>query len=459
MAKVNTNPLSGTRDFGPTEMRQRQYLFSTLRSVFELFGYAPIETPSMERLDILTGKYGEEGDKLIFKVLNQGPYLEKVAPDLLKPGQETALTPELCERALRYDLTVPFARFVVNHRNELILPFRRYQMQPVWRGDRPQKGRYREFWQCDVDQVGTDSLLAEAEFVQIYHLAFSKLGIRGVEIRLNHRSLLQALAELLGSPDSYRSICTVIDKLDKIGPARVTEELAAMQLPAFSPATIQPLFEQVTDAFTSLAKLEAWLGATSSGPRGLQELRTVLEAVQDLAPEALVQVRIDPTLARGLDYYTGTIFEATVPDSGIGSIGGGGRYDDLTGLFGWSGLTGVGISFGADRIYDILEAQQLFPETVALGTRVLLINFGGPAERTSRRVLSQLRAAGIPAELFPEPSKKIAKQFAYADKKGIPFVLSIGEVEVESGLYPLKTLATGAQAELSLEKIIHELSN
>ncbi len=455
MSKVSVKPLSGMREFLPQEVMRRQHIFNTLRDVFERFGYAPIETPGMERLEVLTGKYGDEGDMLIFKVLNSGNYLKKVK-DEADFEDHTKLLPQISERALRYDLTVPFARFVVNNRNALDLPFKRYQIQPVWRADRPQKGRYREFWQCDVDVVGTDSLLAESEYVQMYDQALGRLGLRDFEIRVNHRGLLLALAQKLGAEDKYTDMCVAIDKLDKIGREKVEEELKERGIAADKISELAPLFELQGDAEAQVAALNGWLGDTEAGPGAISDLQTLLNY---LAPTPLQNGKliIDPTLARGLNYYTGCIFEVKASNPEFGSIGGGGRYDDLTGMFGWDGLSGVGISFGADRIYDLMEAEGLFEDVPSTKTRVLMINFGGKAEAKSVEVAARLRLVGIPTEVYPDNDKKIGKQFGYADSKGIPYVLIIGEKEVEAAEYQLKDMAAGQQEALSLDDIVERV--
>jgi histidyl-tRNA synthetase len=457
MDKISLKPVSGTRDFGPREVRRRRHIFDTLRGVFELFGFAPIETPAMERLDVLTGKYGDEGDQLIFKVLNSGPFWEGV-----KPGTELssrALLPQLAEKALRYDLTVPFARYVVAHRNDITLPFKRYQMQPVWRADRPQRGRYREFWQCDVDVVGSPSLLFEAEFVQIYDLGLSRLGLTDFTIKINHRKLLQAVAEAAGAPERFSDICVAIDKLDKIGRLKVEAELAERGLAPQQVAALAPVFE--LGAKPLHLQLPLIHKAYAHTPSGAQALADLSQLAQSLAGVPLTaKLELDATLARGLNYYTGLIFEVKANGVEMGSIGGGGRYDDLTGIFGWEGLTGVGVSFGADRIYDVLEALNLFPAEVEAGAApsLLVANFGGEAFAHALGLLRQLRLAGIRAEAYPEPAK-LAKQFGYADKRGIPYVLVVGDSEMAAGQYALKHLATGQQHTVDPQALLAHLGS
>jgi histidyl-tRNA synthetase len=451
MDKSLLKPVSGTRDFGPLQVRRRQYIFRTIREVFELYGFGPIETPAMERLEVLTGKYGDEGDQLVFKVLNSGDYLSEVPTGT--PTEAAKLLPHIAEKALRYDLTVPFARFVVGNRNEVALPFKRYQIQPVWRADRPQKGRYREFWQCDVDVVGTDSLLCEAELAQIYDLALSRLGLRDFTLKLNHRKLLQAVAEAVGAPEKLTDICTAIDKLDKIGREKVEAELRNRGLTEPQIRTLSKLFEVGGSTIADkLAQLKPWLQNSPSWPKAEADLLLLVSLLQ-AAPLQHAKLELDVTLARGLNYYTGCIFEVKANGVEMGSIGGGGRYDDLAGIFGWEGLTGVGVSFGADRIYDVLETLGLFDHLPETGTQLLLANFGGAALLHSTLVAQQLRAEGVSCEVYPD-EKKITKQFEYADKRNIPFVLVIGPDDITGGLYPLKNLTTGEQTKLNLHFVV-----
>ena len=444
----------GTRDFLPEVVLRREHIFNTIRSVFKKYGYAPIETPAMEKLAVLTGKYGEEGDRLIFKILNSGDFLRK-AKDL---DDARKLTPQIAEKALRYDLTVPFARFVVMHQNELTFPFKRYQIQPVWRADRPQKGRYREFYQCDADVVGSDSLLFEAEFMSIFDEVLSGLGFTDFTILLNHRKLLSAYAEAIGHPELFVTICVAIDKLDKIGESGVRKELDKTSL---SPAAIDQLFLLISDEINALPYLQKLdllaekLGATASGPTGISELRQVFSMYQSMS-HFQGKVLLDLRLARGLNYYTGTIFEVQVNNVNIGSICGGGRYADLTGVFGKPGLSGVGISFGADRIYDAMGELGLFEEIPQQSVQVLLINFGEESQTASLQMLSQLRSHGIAAELYPD-DVKLKKQFGYADKKNIPFALMIGSEEIATQTVQLKDLHSGNQESLTHPQVLERL--
>ncbi len=431
----------GTRDFSPVEMARRNYIFDTIREVFRLFGYRQIETPAMENLSTLMGKYGEEGDKLLFKILNSGDFLRGVDRALIDNNDTTRLAAKLCDRGLRYDLTVPFARFVVQHREELQLPFKRFQIQPVWRADRPQKGRYREFYQCDADVVGSDSLYNEIELLQMADLVFSRLGIR-VAIKLNNRKVLAGIAELIGEPDKLIDITVAIDKIDKIGLEKVNEELAARGLSAEAIEALRPILEIDGSGAERIDKLEALLASSETGAKGVQELRTVYEGSMALGMTA--QLDIDVSLARGLNYYTGTIIEVKALDAEIGSISGGGRYDNLTGVFGLEGISGVGISFGADRIYDVLMSLDLFPDGTAGATKVLFANFGTAEAEASLRLIKQLRAAGISAELYPD-SAKMKKQIGYANAMSVPFFAMIGETELAEGTVTVKNMAEGTQ--------------
>lgn len=444
----------GTRDFLPEVMMRREYLFDTIRSVFRRYGYAPIETPAMEQLEVLTGKYGEEGDRLIFKILNNGDFLQGVDPALWDdPGR---LAHQISKRALRYDLTVPFARFVVQHQHEITFPFKRYQIQPVWRADNPQRGRYREFYQCDADVVGSDSLLFEAEFVAIFDEVLSTLGLPGFTILLNNRKILTGYAEAIGQPDKFADICVGIDKLDKKSPAAVQAELEARGLPV---AAITQLFDLINFRGDNQAKLNYLaqrLAVSETGRQGVAELQEVFDTLRHF-PLERATVDFNLQLARGLDYYTGTIFEVKAQGVKIGSICGGGRYADLTGVFGKPGLSGVGISFGADRIYDVMEELGLFADQAQSSTQVLLINFGGDTYGPALDLLRQLRAAGLAAELYPEAAK-LRKQFAYADKKGIPYTLAAGEAELATHTFQLKHMATGQQEGLPLATIIERIS-
>jgi histidyl-tRNA synthetase len=455
MSNIKPSLAKGTRDFSPLEMVKRNYIFDTIKTVFKKYGYAEIQTPSMENLSTLTGKYGDEGDKLIFKILNSGDYLSKVKPEMLAQAQSNAMISSISEKALRYDLTVPFARYVVMHQNEISLPFKRFQVQPVWRADRPQKGRYREFYQCDVDVVGSDSLLNEAEFILIYQEALSNLGLKDFTIKINNRKILSGIAEVVGKPELIIDMTVAIDKLDKIGMDGVTKELIER---GFTEQDIEKLKPVILLEGTNEQKLESLksvLGASATGLVGIQEIETVFEYVKAMLGSGSVlnpDVELDITLARGLNYYTGCIFEVKTNEVAMGSIGGGGRYDDLTGMFGLKGLTGVGISFGADRIYDVLEELKLFPETAAVGTRVLISNFDPEAERYALPIAQQLRKAGIASELYPS-SAKLKKQMSYADAKNIPYVILIGSEEMQSGLLTIKNMQSGDQQKLSLPEV------
>jgi histidyl-tRNA synthetase len=452
----------GTRDFSPAEVRRRQYIFDTLRSIFELYGFQPLETPAMEQLTTLMGKYGEEGDRLIFKILNNGLHesrrKEELAQEWSRLLEKPFNSPAITERALRYDLTIPFARYVVMHQHELAFPFRRYQMQPVWRADRPQRGRYREFWQCDCDVVGSASLINEAELLCIYRRAFDALRIPQVTVKINSRKLLAALAEACGAPEQMTGITVALDKMDKIGWGGVSEELRKRGIPEAGIAAIEGVIAIKGSNEEQLAQLESTLGRSETGRAGIQELRTTL-AYHDQLAEASWSSKlvIDISLARGLNYYTGVIMEVTTEAVKMGSIGGGGRYDDLTGLFGVKGLSGVGVSFGIDRIYDVLDELQLFPEALAVGAQVMLINFGGADEQYAITVLQQLRSAGIRAELYPDAAK-FDKQMKYANKRSAPYVLLAGEAERMEGQVSLKNMQTGEQRTMSISEAIDSLT-
>ena len=434
----------GTRDFGPDVVRKRNYILDTIKKVFELYGFQPLETPAMENLDTLMGKYGEEGDKLIFKILNNGlDHPEKAAQ--VREDFEKVLagknTKGITERALKYDLTIPFARYVAMNQATLTFPFKRYQVQPVWRADRPQKGRYREFYQCDADVVGSRSLLNETELSLIYHEVFTRLGLTGYELRINHRQVLAALAEACGGAEQLTNITIAIDKLDKIGIEKVKEELLQRGLQPGQVGVIEKYLAITGSNNDILAALQSLIGHTRSGEKGIGELRELLQTTP-------VPFLLDPTLARGLNYYTGVIFEVKAPATvKIGSIGGGGRYDDLTGLFGVPGIPGVGISFGVDRIYDVLEELQLFPATLQVSTQVLFFNLGTAESRKAFELMQELRGQGLRCELYPE-NVKFDKQFKYAEKKNIPFVIILGEKELQSGQCNLKDLRSGVQTTL-----------
>ncbi|MBR1949967.1 MAG: histidine--tRNA ligase [Bacteroidales bacterium] len=429
----------GTRDFGPAEMAGRNYIFDTIRSVFKKYGFAPLETPSMENLSTLLGKYGDEGDKLLFKILNSGDAFSGVQPEQLE--NRNALSLKVCEKGLRYDLTVPFARYVVQHQNELAFPFKRYQIQPVWRADRPQKGRYREFYQCDVDVIGSKSLINELELVQIVDEVFAKFGIN-VCIKINNRKVLQGLAEVIGHPDKLVDITVAIDKIDKIGLDAVKAELAERGIDEKGIATIEPVLVLSGTTEEKLATMKGILASSEAGLKGLAELEELFGyiAVAGIKQE----VEIDLSLARGLNYYTGAIFEVKAKDFAIGSICGGGRYDDLTGIFGLPGMSGVGISFGADRIYDVLQGLDKFPKEAIVGTKVLFSNMGEAEVAYSLPIIAGLRAQGINCEIYPDKTK-LKKQFDYAAKKNIPYFVIVGEQEVADGVVNIKNQTTGEQ--------------
>lgn len=443
----------GTRDFSPAEMARRNYIFDTIRSVFKLYGYRQIETPAMENLSTLMGKYGEEGDKLLFKILNSGNYLAGVDPTLLDEEKFVKLTTQISEKGLRYDLTVPFARFVVQHRNDIQMPFRRFQIQPVWRADRPQKGRYREFYQCDADVVGSDSLTNEVELLQLIDEVFSRLNIR-IAIKLNNRKVLAGIAELIGAPDKIIDITVAIDKIDKIGIEKVNEELADRGLSAQAIETLQPILAIDGSLDERLEKLSTLLAPSQTGTLGVQELRQVIDSTVALGLKA--ELDLDVSLARGLNYYTGTIIEVKALDYAIGSITGGGRYDNLTGVFGMPGLSGVGISFGADRIYDVLNGLDLYPASLAQAAKVMFINFGGAETMTSLKAVKEMRNAGIACELYPD-AVKMKKQMAYANASDIPFVALIGESEAAAGTVTVKDMNAGTQTTLPLAEAIEQL--
>ena len=442
----------GTRDFSPVEMARRNYIFRTIREVYALYGFRQIETPAMENLSTLMGKYGEEGDKLLFKILNSGDCFSKVPSDLLQPGSNSAkLAACICEKGLRYDLTVPFARYVVQHREELQMPFKRYQIQPVWRADRPQKGRYREFYQCDADVVGSDSLLCETELVQIIDEVFCRLGIR-VCIKINNRKILAGIAEAIGAPDSITAITVAIDKLDKIGLDNVNAELLAAGLSPEAVDKLQPILAMDGSNEEKLNTLTGVLAQSEVGLKGIDEVRTVLSMVAR-AGGTRARLELDLTLARGLNYYTGCIFEVKALDVEIGSITGGGRYDNLTGIFGLPGLSGVGISFGADRIYDVLNQLDLYPAKAVSGTRLLFINFGTMEAAQAIDYAAQARRAGIATEVYPDAAK-MKKQMSYANAQGIPFVALIGETEMAAGKITLKDMRSGEQRLVTIEEAI-----
>ncbi|MBW6460153.1 MAG: histidine--tRNA ligase [Bacteroidales bacterium] len=443
----------GTRDFNPQEMVRRNFIFNAIRRVFESYGYVSIETPAMENLSTLMGKYGEEGDRLLFKILNSGNYLTGISKDDITDDNLNALTLKIAEKGLRYDLTVPFARFIVQHRNEITFPFKRYQMQPVWRADKPQKGRYREFYQCDVDVIGSDSLLNEVELVQIIHDVFASLNT-AVTTRLNNRKILAGIAEVIGMTDRFTDLTVALDKLDKTGQEQVMAELSSKGFSAGSVSKLKP-FMNVTRNFEEKASfLQEHLKISPTGIQGLGEMMTIFDRLK--AAGINDGVELDITLARGLNYYTGTIFEVKAEEVEIGSLCGGGRYDDLTGIFGLPGVSGVGISFGADRIYDVLLALNRFPDDYQAGSRILFVNFGETEEKFCLPLASKLRKSGISAEIYPDAAK-LKKQMKYADDKKIPFVALIGENEMRSGLLTVKEMKTGEQRELSVDQLIDEI--
>ena len=440
----------GTRDFSPVEMAKRNYIFDTIRSVYRLYGFQQIETPAMENLSTLMGKYGEEGDKLLFKIQNSGDYFHGITDEELLSRDALRLAAKFCEKGLRYDLTVPFARYVVLHRDEITFPFKRYQIQPVWRADRPQKGRYREFYQCDADVVGSDSLLNEVELMQIVDTVFSRFGIR-VCIKINNRKILSGIAEVIGEADKIVDITVAIDKLDKIGLDNVNAELREKGVSDEAIAKLQPVILLSGSNTEKLSQLKTILASSETGMKGIEETEFILSAVADAG--LTNEVELDLTLARGLNYYTGAIFEVKALDVQIGSITGGGRYDNLTGVFGMSGVSGVGISFGADRIYDVLNQLDLYPKDAVDGTRLLFINFGTKEAAFAMTVLKTVRAAGISAELYPDAAK-MKKQMGYANAHNIPFVALIGENELNEGKVTLKDMTTGEQTMLTPAQLV-----
>ncbi len=444
----------GTRDFTPTEMVRRNYIFDTIRSVFTTFGYLPIETPAMENLSSLLGKYGDEGDKLLFRVLNSGEPFASVSGDILRPDNSSAITSAVCEKGLRYDLTVPFARFVVQHQSELTFPFRRYQIQPVWRADRPQKGRYREFYQCDVDVIGSRSLLNEAELVQIVDTVFERLNIN-VLVKINNRKVLSGIAEVIGEADKLVDITVAIDKIDKIGLDAVKAELQERGVSPTAISKLEPVLTLKGTTVEKLAVLETWLAPSVTGMLGVEELRTLFGYISTLNIKQ--EVELDLSLARGLSYYTGAIFEVKAKDTEIGSITGGGRYDDLTGIFGLKDMSGVGISFGADRIYDVMTTLNLFPKHAAQATRLLFANLGEQEELRVLPIAAKLRQQGIAVEIYPDRAK-LKKQFEYADKRDIPFIAIVGENEMSKNTVMLKDMRTGEQKELSELELLNAIS-
>jgi histidyl-tRNA synthetase len=447
----------GTRDFSPTEVAKRQYIIQIIKSNFEKFGFQPIETPSFENSETLMGKYGEEGDRLIFKILNSGDYLAKANATHLENKDSTKLTSSISEKALRYDLTVPFARYVVQHQNEIEFPFKRYQIQPVWRADRPQKGRFREFFQCDADVVGSKSLWQEVELVQLYDTVFTALGLNGVTIKINNRKILSGIAEVIGASDKLIDFTVALDKLDKIGEDGVKKEMMEKGISEEAILKVQPLFSFTGTISEKITQLSELLSESEEGIKGVEELRFICDNVIKLGLNNSI-LDLDVTLARGLNYYTGAIFEVAPPKSvAMGSIGGGGRYDDLTGIFGLKNMSGVGISFGLDRIYLVIEELNLFPETVTATSKALFINYGDAEAFYALQAIQKLRASGITVELYPD-NTKVAKQFQHADKRGIPFAVIIGEQEMASTSYSLKNLVTGEQVSVDFEGLLVALS-
>ncbi len=440
----------GTRDFGPIEMAKRNYIFDTIRQVYALYGFQQIETPAMETLQTLMGKYGEEGDKLLFKVLNSGDYLGKITDEELAGRNSLHLAAKLCEKGLRYDLTVPFARYVVMHRDELQLPFKRYQIQPVWRADRPQKGRYREFFQCDADVVGSDSLLNEVELMQIVDTVFCRFGIR-VQIKINNRKILTGIAEVIGEADKIVDITVAIDKLDKIGLDNVNNELRACGIGEEAIEKLQPIISLEGSNNDKLQTIAEVLATSETGLKGVEETRFILDTLEKVG--LTNEIQLDLTLARGLNYYTGAIFEVKALDTPMGSITGGGRYDNLTGIFGMPGLSGVGISFGADRIYDVLNTLELYPEETLNATQVLFINFGEKESAYCLPIISDVRKKGIRAEIYPDAAK-MKKQMGYANAKAIPYVVLVGENEMKEGKVMLKNMVTGEQQLVAPEEMV-----
>nr|WP_294799347.1 histidine--tRNA ligase [Prevotella sp.] len=440
----------GTRDFGPVEMAKRNYIFDTIKEVYALYGFQQIETPAMETLQTLMGKYGEEGDKLLFKILNSGDYMNKVSDEDLHSLNSLKLAAKLCEKGLRYDLTVPFARYVVQHREELQLPFKRYQIQPVWRADRPQKGRYREFYQCDADVVGSDSLLNEVELMQIVDTVFTKFGVR-VCIKINNRKILTGIAEVIGEAEKIVDITVAIDKLDKIGLEKVNEELRNDGISEEAIEKLQPIISLSGSNEEKLEVISQVLAGSETGQKGVEETRFILNTLKAVGLNN--EIELDLTLARGLNYYTGAIFEVKALDTPMGSITGGGRYDNLTGIFGLPGLSGVGISFGADRIYDVLNALDLYPKEAVNSTQVLFINFGETETAYCLPIVGKLRQAGIRSEIFPDKAK-MKKQMSYANAKNIPFVVLAGENEMAAGKVTLKNMESGEQTLVTAEELI-----
>lgn len=450
----------GTRDFNSETVAKRNYISETIKKQFQVYGFQPIETPSFENSETLMGKYGDEGDRLIFKILNSGEYLKKISDDDYNSRSESVITSKISEKALRYDLTVPFARYVVHHQNEIDFPFKRYQIQPVWRADRPQKGRYREFYQCDADVIGSTSLFQEVEFIQLYDGVFTALNLKGVTIKINNRKILSGIAEVIGAQDKLIDFTVALDKLDKIGEEKVKEEMLGKGISQDGIDKLQPLFGLSGDFGSQIKSLKKILSTSVVGLKGIEELEYINIAISELKLKT-ANLQLDVTLARGLNYYTGAIFEVSAPDGvSMGSVGGGGRYDDLTGIFGLKNISGVGISFGLDRIYLVLEELGLFPEFVKENTKVLFINFGKDEALESLKAITRLRAEGVNAELYPDlitSGKQMKKQMNYANKREIPFVVLVGEEELKANLFTLKNMSTGRQEKLNLSDLLSRL--
>jgi histidyl-tRNA synthetase len=455
MSKKPSIP-KGTRDFNPIEVTKRNYIMKTIQTQFELFGFQPIETPSFENSETLMGKYGEEGDRLIFKILNSGDKVGKADINAFQQNNLIKFSNSLSEKALRYDLTVPFARYVVQHQNEIEFPFKRYQMQPVWRADNPQKGRFREFYQCDADVVGSKSLWQEVAFVQLYDAVFTVLGLEGVTIKMNNRKILAGIAEVIGAQNKLIDFTVALDKLDKIGADGVKSEMINKGIDALAIDKMQPLFGFKGTLSEKIAQLRALLLTSQEGSTGVNELEFIVQQIEALGLSSAI-LDIDVTLARGLNYYTGAIFEVQAPKVAMGSIGGGGRYDDLTGIFGLKNMSGVGISFGLDRIYLVLEELNLFPKTVSNSVKAIFLNFGTLESLYAMKAIKQLRTLGINSELYPDAAK-IGKQFQHADKRGIPFAVLVGENEIDNNLFGLKNLVDGNQETVSLETLIQRIN-
>ena len=450
----------GTRDFNAEEVAKRSYIMDTIKEKFEVFGFQPIETPSFENSETLMGKYGDEGDRLIFKILNSGEYLKKVSDDDYNSKSESVITSKISEKALRYDLTVPFARYVVQHQNDIEFPFKRYQIQPVWRADRPQKGRFREFYQCDADVVGSKSLFQEVEFIQLYDTVFSALKLEGVTIKINNRKILSGIAEVIGAQDKLIDFTVALDKLDKIGEEKVKTEMLSKGISEDGISKLQPLFTLKGDFGNQIESLKSILSTSEIGLKGIEELEFINSAISNLELNTAL-LQLDVTLARGLNYYTGAIFEVSAPDGvKMGSIGGGGRYDDLTGIFGLKNMSGEGISFGLDRIYLVLEALNLFPKTISESTKVIFISFGESEAMTSLRAVTKLRQLGVKAELYPDAAisgKQKKKQMNYANRRQIPYMVLVGEEEVNANVFTLKIMESGKQNKLTFKALLEVL--